>query len=52
MNHSFTIHIATIGLAVMLLAWAAPVSATTYFVGMTGNDANPGTTRTNAWRSK
>ena len=51
MNHSFTIRIATIGLAVMLLAWAGPVSATTYFVGMTGNDANPGTTRTNAWRT-
>ena len=51
MNHSFTIRTAIFGLAVMLLAAAAPVSATTYFVGMTGNDANPGTTRTNTWRT-
>ena len=48
---AFTIRTATIGLAVMLHAWGAPVSATTYFVGMTGNNANPGTARTNAWRT-
>ena len=40
-----------ISLSLVLLSFAAPVSATTYFVGMTGNDANPGTTRTNAWRT-
>ena len=40
-----------IGLSLILLASATSVSATTYYVGTTGNDSNPGTARTNAWRT-